>query len=123
VPSAAVEVPPQANFGHVKVGSSRNRTIRVTNTGTVTVNIASASITPPGSPFAIVDDSCSGTALPVDGQCQITVSFSPTDAGSAEATLTITDDAGQQTVDLRGSGRLEHSASDKKSARKKRHHG
>ena len=58
-------------------------------------------------PFAIASNACGTTQLAADTDCQITVTFSPTQAGDATGTLTLTDGAGTQTVLLSGTGARE----------------
>jgi hypothetical protein len=71
------------------------------NSGSTPVPITSVSITPP---FAIASNSCGTTSLAADTDCQMQLTFSPTQEGAASGTLTIVDGAGTQTVLLSGFG-------------------
>jgi hypothetical protein len=54
-------------------------------------------------PFSIVTNACGG-AIPAAGSCNLTLTFTPTQAGAATGTLTLMDAAGMQTVALSGTG-------------------
>jgi hypothetical protein len=54
-------------------------------------------------PFSIATDSCGGT-IPATGSCNLTLIFTPTQAGAASGSLSITDAVGKQTVALSGTG-------------------
>jgi hypothetical protein len=83
--------------------SSEVLTFNVANTGNLPVKIATSTIT---SNFSFVSDSCSGTTVPVNSSCQITVAFSPTAAGVVNGTLTIPDNAtgAPHKITLTGTG-------------------
>ena len=73
-------------------------------TGTLTVNGAAQAINGSTSgPFSQTN-TCSGSSIASGASCTIQVTFTPTATGSASGSLTITDDAGAQTVALTGSG-------------------
>jgi hypothetical protein len=71
------------------------------NSGSTAVSITSVSITPP---FAIASNSCGTTSLAADTDCQMQLTFTPTQEGAAAGTLTLVDGAGTQTVQLSGFG-------------------
>lgn len=88
------------NFGNVNYGSSSNRVLNVTNTGVGTLFVSFASSLPDAF-----------TAMPFTlnlepGQVgQVSVRFTPTVAGAASATLTLTHNAGSaRSIALSGTG-------------------
>jgi hypothetical protein len=56
------------------------------------------------APFALAANSCGTVSLAANSDCQIQIDFAPTLAGPATGTLTLTDGAGAQTVELTGVG-------------------
>ena len=73
--------------------------ITLTNTGNAA--LSPLKITRSG-PFAETNN-CGGSVA-VGASCAISVTFSPIDAGSGSGTLTLTDNAGNQTIPLSGTG-------------------
>ena len=66
----------------------------VTNTGGAPLAISSVQIIgAQAGAFSTSDDTCSGAMLNPGGTCSVGVAFSPTTAGSYEATLQVSDDA------------------------------
>jgi urease beta subunit len=95
-------------FGNQLVGTtSASQSIVVTNAGSATLNVGSASTS---APFAIVTDGCSNTAVTAGSSCTVQLAFTPMAAGAASGTLSIPDDAGgsPQTVALSGTGLQPH---------------
>lgn len=94
--------PVSLTFGSVAVNTtSAALQVMATNSGTTSVAISSAVLT---TPFVLSSDSCSGTTLAASSSCQMKVEFAPTTSGAASGTLTLTDTAGTQTVNLSGTG-------------------
>jgi hypothetical protein len=104
-PSGAVSLTPSSiNFNGSTTGvlvgqSSGFFQVTASNSGSSALAFTSA-IT---GPFSIANNSC-GTSIPADGSCNLTLIFTPTQAGAASGTLTFTDAAGSQTVVLSGTG-------------------
>ena len=113
-PNATVQVPlrgeggtPSAvldagslSFGQVNVGASWPEQIRLRNTGTVPVTIASIQSWGQGFSHA----GCPAT-IPVDGECVVTVTFRPTAAGQVGGGLSFDDDGGgPRWIPLSGTG-------------------
>ncbi len=95
-------------FGNQLVGTtSAAQSVVLTNSGTATLNIGTATT---GAPFPVVADGCSNTAIPAGSSCTIQVDFAPAAAGAASGTLSIPDDAtgSPQTVALSGTGIQPH---------------
>ncbi len=92
--------PATVSFGNVPVGTA-SASINVTaqNSGGTAVSFTSA-IT---GPFSIAGNGC-GTSIAANSACELIVKFTPTQAGAAIGTLTITDSAGTQSVALNGTG-------------------
>jgi hypothetical protein len=101
--SAPVSLSPATvSFGDVEVGiASLPLQITVQNSTAAAVPITGISI---GNPFSIASNACGTTSLAAQTACQLTVVFTPSQAGLATGTLTFTDGAGTQTVALSGTG-------------------
>jgi len=101
--AAATASPSTVTFPGQYVGTSGlPQTITVTNTGTATLTITSA--TTSIGDFGTLSD-CTNS-VPVGANCTIGVFFDPTTSGTRTGTLTITDNAANspQTVALTGAG-------------------
>ena len=95
-------------FGNELVGTtSPSQSVVVTNSGTDTLNIGVVSAS---TPFNIVSDGCSHTAVVAGSSCTVQVDFAPSAMGPAAGTLSIPDDAvgTPQTVALSGTGLQPH---------------
>jgi sugar lactone lactonase YvrE len=104
VPFALKVAPARLNFGKVKVGSSKTKTVKVMNPGKhADAIIIEAGDAAPG--FTAVND-CPPT-LAAKKRCAFTVTFKPVAAGGAAGTLTIYDNAdnGPQHIALAGTGK------------------
>jgi hypothetical protein len=79
--------------------------VTVTNSGTAPLFINSAAV-PNTLDFTVVADGCSGLTLAIGGSCSVSITFSPTLAGTRTAQLTVTDNApnSPQTAPLTGTG-------------------
>jgi sugar lactone lactonase YvrE len=94
-PAASV-TPTTLSFSSQAVGTTgapRNITLQSTGTGPLQVSSVVAT-----APFSQTNN-CSGNIAPATS-CTIQVSFAPTGSGSASGAVTITDNAGTQTVGL-----------------------
>ena len=82
--------------------TSSAQTVTLSNYGALALQISNVKIT---GPFAETNN-CGSSVNPTNGSCTLSVIFSPTAAGSATGTLTITDSApgSTQTVALTGTG-------------------
>jgi hypothetical protein len=113
----SVQVASSVAFGNQAVNQTGTMSLTVTNNGTDTLNLASASaaaITASADStfFGIggTTTCTNGLAIPASGSCTISVTFTPTTVRSyGPVTLVITDDAGavagtMQSVSLTGSG-------------------
>jgi hypothetical protein len=82
--------------------TSAAKVVRLTNTGTSTLNISNITI---NGDFAISSKTC-GTTLTASNSCTVSVTFTPTVIGVRNGTLTFNDDAANnpQTVALTGTG-------------------
>jgi hypothetical protein len=90
-------------FGKRVLGTtSPAKVVKLTNTGTATLNITS--ITASGD-FAISANTC-GSTVNAGASCNVSVTFTPTAIGLRTGTLTFTDNAptNPQTVKLQGTG-------------------
>ncbi len=93
--------PSSLGFGNVQTGSSTNLSETLTNTGGTSVTISQASVT--GAAFSI-----SGLNLPItltaNQSVTFTATFTPSGAGSASGTLTVTSNAANSPLNIGLSG-------------------
>jgi hypothetical protein len=97
-----VFTPASVNFGSVNIGvTSSPQTVTLTNIGTSPLSLSSIATAAPYNQT----NTC-GDSLGAGATCNVTVTFTPTGAGTASGALTITDSAvgSPQTVMLSGSG-------------------
>ncbi len=93
--------PPALNFGAVTIGSSPSLAVTVQNTGDGTINVTS--VTGPSVPYSMTNG-CISAALLSGQTCTITIQFTPTATGSFNDSLQVNTDAGNQTVNITGTG-------------------
>jgi hypothetical protein len=87
--------------------TSPAQTETVTNSGTVNLSISTATISGTNaSDFAKSADTCTGATVTPNSTCTVSVTFTPSSAGSLSASLDFTDNASgsPQTVILTGTG-------------------
>ncbi len=86
----------------VLVGAtSGTEQVEAGNSGTAAITISSIAITPP---FIIASNKCGTSSLAVGADCQMLLTFAPTQRGAASGTLTFTEGSSSQTVALSGFG-------------------
>jgi hypothetical protein len=89
------------SFGQVAIGAtSPALAVTIENPGNTAVSVIGLTVT---APFALTANAC-GVSIAANSDCALSVTFDPTQAGSASGTLTLTDAAGIQTVALQGTG-------------------
>ena len=97
---------PALDFGDVDPGNTSSaRSIVVTNTGEVALNIGAAAVSgSAAADFETVSDSCSGQAIAPAGACALDLRFAPDTAGIKDARLQLpsNDPEGTNSVALRG---------------------
>ena len=92
--------PQTLSFGNQDTGSqSAASSVTLTNTGTDLLTITGIT-----SSSDFPQTNTCGSSLAASATCQISVQFAPSSAGPETGTLTITDNAGTQTVALSGTG-------------------
>lgn len=92
-------------FGNQPITTtSAAQTLTISNTGNADLSISSIAVTPAGAQFATSADTCTGVAVVAGSSCTINVQFSPTSTGAKTASLAITDNAGNHSVALTGTG-------------------
>ena len=102
-PGSITLLPASAGFGTQEVGTtSATQAFSIQNVGGSTVSISSIAVS---ALFAKVTNTC-GATLAAAAACAVTVDFTPTAAGPASGTLTVTDGVGTQTASLTGTGVL-----------------
>ena len=103
----AVSLSPTAlTFASRDTGTtSPPQAVTVTNTGAASLFINSAAV-PNTLDFTVVGDGCSGLTLAPAASCSVSITFSPTAAGTRSAELTVTDNAlnSPQKAPLTGTG-------------------
>jgi hypothetical protein len=101
IPSGVLSLAPSTvNFGGWEVETtSKAMQVTATNSGSPAVAFTSA-IT---GAFSIVTNAC-GASVPAKASCNLTLTFTPVQAGGATGKLTFTDAEGTQAVALSGTG-------------------
>lgn len=94
--------PASVAFGNVTVGQSATQTIKLTNTGTGTIDVTGIALTGAGV-FDMTPQASIGTIAPGTSQ-SFTVTFSPTLAGAEAGSISITSNATPITIPLTGTG-------------------
>lgn len=106
-PGTIALLPAQLDFGAVQVGSTSSALqVTVQNQQSSATSIGKVSVT---VPFALASNAC-GTTLAANSSCQLSVTFAPTQSGTATGTLSVTDSTGTQSASLTGTG--EHAPTD-----------
>ncbi|WP_058188130.1 beta strand repeat-containing protein [Terracidiphilus gabretensis] len=102
IPAGSVTIAPGVlAFGDVEVGSqSSAQSLTAQNANSTPLTVTSLVVTPP---FVLISNGCGASIAPTS-DCALSVGFNPTAAGSANGTLTMSDGAGTQVVQLTGSG-------------------
>ncbi|MBI2998261.1 MAG: choice-of-anchor D domain-containing protein [Deltaproteobacteria bacterium] len=98
--------PTSLSFGEIIVGSSKDLTFTVQNTGSGTLTGSAAA----SAPFSIVGDN--SFSLAANQSKAITVRFSPTTAGSFNSNLNVTSNGGNASPIVTGTGVLSDSDGD-----------
>ena len=93
--------PPSLSFGNINVGSSSALNVTVTNSGGTSVTVSNVAIS--GAEFSMTSVTTPFILAP-GGTKQLTAKFSPTVAGSANGTITVTSDATNPTLSIPLSG-------------------
>ncbi len=82
IPVPDINVTGSAVFGSVEEDTSSDAIITISNQGTSELNIGTiGAVDSLGAPFTIELDNCSDETIAVDGNCTLTVRFSPTTTG------------------------------------------
>jgi hypothetical protein len=92
-------------FGNTVVGTTATgKTVKLTNTGSATLNISSIAVSGDFAP--VTSTKPCGSTLAAGANCLIKVTFTPTQLGARAGNITITDNASNspQTVPLSGTG-------------------
>jgi hypothetical protein len=99
-----VSYPASIGFGQVLVNTTTTQTVQLTNRGSASYTINSVAIN--SGSFTSQANSCVG--ITIVSLCNIQLQFSPTTAGTANATLTITDNAAgsPHNIPVSGTGTL-----------------
>ena len=92
------------SYGSVVYGLNARQVDTLTNTGTVTADISSASFSGAASSYSQTNN-C-GSSLAAGASCTYTITFAPQALGQLQATLTIPDNtvAGASTINTTGNG-------------------
>jgi hypothetical protein len=88
-------------FGNIEVGTSAQKSVTLTSSGSAPVTIKSDTIT--GSGFSVSGGSFPATLDPGKGMI-LTLRFGPSAAGSVSGQLTVSSNAGTATLGLSGTG-------------------
>jgi hypothetical protein len=91
-------------FPATPVGTSSTATATLSNTGIGALTVAAPSAASvSGAGYSFVSSTC-GSAVAVDGNCTITVQFSPTTTNAAAGTLTLNTGAGSKSASFNTTG-------------------
>jgi hypothetical protein len=103
VPTMSVS-PTSIDFGSVLAGTSSSpNTVTITAGGAANLVVSAISITGTNaSEFTKSSDTCTGATLTPGTTCTFNLTFAPTSGGPKSASVTITSNAGNQTVALSG---------------------
>lgn len=82
-----IAVTGSGSFGSVTTGSAATNVLTIHNDGDADLGIGSLS--GPGAPFSLVDDTCSSQTLAAEESCTAGVRFAPTAAGGFTDTLNV----------------------------------
>lgn len=106
IQGALTVTPATVDFGDVQVATTGDRTVDLTNTGTDTLTIATATVA--GGEFSLVGAPIDGTMLAPDQKASLTVRFAPATAGAKSGLLSIMADVSTVpiTTPLKGTGVL-----------------
>jgi hypothetical protein len=100
---AVTLLPGSLAFPATATGVSSKLTVTLTNSGQTPLSVTNTALSGANTADFSLNNHCTAQ-LAVNGACGIDVTFSPVAQGHRSATLTITDNAGMQTVSLSGSG-------------------
>ncbi len=107
-PMPEISVSGSSSFGNVTIGNSTSQTLTITNDGNANLEVGSLSTL--GTPYALSSDSCSNTVITAGNSCSVTIQFTPSVAGSADATLNIPSndsDEATTTLTITGTGEID----------------
>lgn len=101
-PTRIVGVSGNLSFGDVAVGSSRDASFTITNTGTSTLTVSGMSVS--GGLASQITASWTSGTIPAGGSQSVNVRFQPTTAGSYSGTVTVNGDhtSGSNTIAISG---------------------
>ena len=100
-PTGVTISPSTLDFGIVAVGTTSNPLqLTVENATTGAVPVTSIAVT---APFVLSTNAC-GATLAAHSDCQITIAFAPSQAGTMKGSLALVDSTGSQTAGLSGNG-------------------
>ncbi len=94
------------NFGNQAVGTPISLPVTITNPTTESIPVSGIAITGANKGDFAQTNTC-GSTIPPSGNCQITVTFTPTAQGYRSAIVNVRDTAGKpikQTISLMGAG-------------------
>ena len=97
--------PDVLNFGGIDIGRASTRIVTIRSTGQTSNEVTGVSLDGPGaSHYGMLDaDTCIGE-LPSGSNCTFDVTFTPSSTGAQTATITVASEAGNEVVNLTGSG-------------------
>jgi sugar lactone lactonase YvrE len=94
--------PRTLSFGLIGHGSSKKLSAKLSNAGTASLTLSTATVTGANASDFTFTTTC-GSTLAAGAFCYYTVTFKPTGAGAESATLNVTDNEGTFPVSLNGS--------------------
>ncbi|MFA7266339.1 MAG: choice-of-anchor D domain-containing protein, partial [Candidatus Nanopelagicales bacterium] len=100
--------PASKDYGYANTGTTTAQTFTITNSGDAPLTISTVTLTGDDSDqFSIttgVTNTCAGQTVAASTTCTVEANFVPTTTGAASANLAFTDNAGNHTIALSGTG-------------------
>jgi hypothetical protein len=100
--------PSALDFGTVLIGAAGSpQTVTIRNTGTGATSTTATVAGAAAGDFALTTNSCAGRSLAAGASCTLTIGFSPQEAGTRSAGVTVSGTGGASaTIRLSGAGQL-----------------
>jgi hypothetical protein len=98
--------PAALDFGIVKVGGSKDLSLKLKSCGSAPIELSDAEILSGSPPFSLISGIPNTISLPVGATLEIQVHYAPTVEGSDSGQLRINSSNGRATVPLTGEGSL-----------------
>jgi hypothetical protein len=95
--------PSSLDFGNIQVGSSRSLSVMANNNSVSGIPLGIKAIST-DAPYSETNNCISSSPLAMDGTCQITITFRPTETGLSKRDLSVIDSFGESLIPISGMG-------------------